>query len=98
MNSLENLWEVFNRGLFRIPDYQRGYAWQEGKRGQKSQLGEFWDDLINLDAKREHYTGLLTLNRLSADSTPKVYEVVDGQQRLTTAVILIKVLLERFAK
>ena len=94
---MENLWDVFNRGLFRIPDYQRGYAWQDGKRGQKSQLGEFWDDLINLDAKREHYTGLLTLNRLSADSNPKVYEVVDGQQRLTTAVILIKVLLERFA-
>ena len=93
---MENLWEVFNRGLFRIPDYQRGYAWQKGKSGQKSQLGEFWDDLINLDINREHYTGLLTLNRLSADSNPKVYEVVDGQQRLTTAVILIKVLLERF--
>ncbi|MBR3499222.1 MAG: DUF262 domain-containing protein [Selenomonadaceae bacterium] len=95
---MENLWEVFNRGLFLIPDYQRGYAWQKGKRGQKSQLGEFLDDLINLDKTREHYTGLLTLNRLASDSNPKVYEVVDGQQRLTTAVILIKVLLERFAK
>ena len=95
---MENLWDVFNRGLFRIPDYQRGYAWQEGKSGQKSQLGEFWEDLINLDNTREHYTGLLTLNRSSAYSNPKVYEVVDGQQRLTTAVILIKVLLERFAK
>ena len=107
-DELLNLSQIFDGSLFRIPDYQRGYAWQAGKRDQKSQLGEFWDDLVNLADDKNHYTGLLTLNELPADEAEKildedskginarVYEVVDGQQRLTTAIILITVLLERF--
>lgn len=107
-DELLNLSQVFDGSLFRIPDYQRGYAWQAGKRDQKSQLGEFWDDLVNLADDKNHYTGLLTLNELSVEEAEKildedskgihatVYEVVDGQQRLTTAIILITVLLERF--
>lgn len=107
-DELKSLNQVFDGSLFRIPDYQRGYAWQEGKQGQKSQLGEFWDDLVNLAEGKGHYTGLLTLNELSAEEAEKildenskgtdktVYEIVDGQQRLTTAIILIQVLLERF--
>lgn len=39
--------------IFRIPDYQRGYAWQ------KQQLNDFWEDLINLNSSRKHYTGLI---------------------------------------
>lgn len=108
-DELKSLNQVFDGSLFRIPDYQRGYAWQEGKGGQKSQLGEFWDDLVNLAKGKEHYTGLLTLNELSAEEADKildenskgtdktVYEIVDGQQRLTTAIILIQVLVEKFS-
>lgn len=107
-DELKSLSDIFNNSLFRIPDYQRGYAWQAGKRDRKSQLGEFWDDLINLVDNKNHYTGLLTLNKLTGDDAKKildegsqgtdanVYEIVDGQQRLTTAIILIEVLLERF--
>ena len=101
-DELQSLEEIFNGKLFRIPDYQRGYAWQT------SQLNDFWDDLVNLSEERNHYTGLLTLNELKKDDAEKildedskgtgktVYEVVDGQQRLTTAIILINVLLEKF--
>lgn len=108
-DELKSLNQVFDGSLFRIPDYQRGYAWQEGKSGQKSQLGEFWDDLFNLAKDKNHYTGLLTLNELSAAEAEKildedskgtdktVYEIVDGQQRLTTAIILIQVLVEKFS-
>lgn len=84
--------------LFRIPDYQRGYAWKQ------SQLADFWDDIINLQPDRYHYTGSLSLKALKPSETadwgpdlwltqsPNEYipcHIVDGQQRLTTFVILL---------
>lgn len=50
-NELLPLSQLFQNKLFRIPDYQRGYAWQE------QQLVDFWDDVINLQDDRYHYTG-----------------------------------------
>ncbi len=102
MNELESLQSVFKNRLFRIPDYQRGYAWTT------LQLKDFWDDLVNLPADREHYTGLLTLKRversvwetwnterwLVEDRDCKALYIVDGQQRLTTFVIFIQALAE----
>ena len=58
-NELQPLSLLFQNRLFRIPDYQRGYAWQ------KQQLVDFWDDLMNLQQDRYHYTGLLSLKNLS---------------------------------
>lgn len=100
-DDLKSLSEIFNgNSLFRIPDYQRGYAWQ----GQ--QLLDFWDDIFNLEDNPDkyHYTGLLTLKELKSYEDKKsavreseykyiedkkVYHVLDGQQRLTTSLILI---------
>lgn len=43
MNSdLTSLSDLFNNSIFRILDYQRGYAWED------SQLNEFWEDLLNI--------------------------------------------------
>lgn len=97
MNDLKSLSEIFQKKLFRIPDYQRGYAWQT------QQLQDFWEDLINLPTGKTHYTGLLSIKQLDNESIKnlpnedkwlldynyKVYHIVDGQQRLTTSVILI---------
>lgn len=99
MNELQSLSQIFQNKLFRIPDYQRGYAWQD------SQLRDFWEDLINLQADRNHYTGLLSMKVLSKDEAKKLdtddkwlldsgfrpYHIVDGQQRLTTFVILLNI-------
>jgi len=95
-NELQPLSLLFQNRLFRIPDYQRGYAWQQ------SQLADFWDDLINLQQDRYHYTGLLSLKLLGRKETKdwgsdlwmvdkgfKACHIVDGQQRLTTFVILL---------
>lgn len=38
MQQLSNLITIFKNKLFRIPDYQRGYAWQI------RQLKDFWED------------------------------------------------------
>jgi uncharacterized protein with ParB-like and HNH nuclease domain len=65
MEEPKSLDSLFKENLFRIPDYQRGYAWQRG------QLKDFWEDLINLSDGRSHYTGVLTLKQLpSAGSRP----------------------------
>lgn len=95
-NELQPLSLLFQNRLFRIPDYQRGYAWQQ------SQLADFWDDLINLQQDRYHYTGLLSLKLLGRKETKdwgsdlwmvdkgfKACHIVDGQQRLTTFMILL---------
>ena len=95
-NELQPLSQLFQNKLFRIPDYQRGYAWQQ------PQLVDFWDDLINLQEDRYHYTGLLSLKNLKRRETAswgndlwlvelghRPCHIVDGQQRLTTFVILL---------
>ncbi|WP_100330424.1 DUF4268 domain-containing protein [Bacillus xiapuensis] len=96
MSELQSLSELYQNKLFRIPDYQRGYAWK------KSQLADFWDDVMNLQEDRYHYTGLLSLKAVPKSETKswandrwllesgyKAYHVVDGQQRLTTFSILV---------
>ena len=57
--------EIFVKKIFRIPDYQRGYAWQT------EHLKAFWDDLINLSSSRSHYTGVLTLKQIPGHDIAK---------------------------
>lgn len=100
-NELQPLSLLFQNRLFRIPDYQRGYAWQQ------AQLVDFWDDLVNLQDDRYHYTGLLSLKTLKrndvdswgtdiwmVDKGFKPCHIVDGQQRLTTFIILLNEVVE----
>ncbi len=105
-NKLQSLTEIFNEKFFRIPDFQRGYSWEE------AQLEDFWDDLVNLKRDSIHYTGLLTIESIDEKSIEKIekwqedlwlfergfgaYYLIDGQQRLTTSIILINELLSRF--
>ncbi len=102
MNDPTSLDSLFKEKIFRIPDYQRGYAWQ------KNQLKDFWEDLINLSDNRSHYTGVLTLKQFSSDEIKKsdneywlvedhsynMYHVVDGQQRLTTFVLFLQAFID----
>lgn len=72
--------DVFEGSVFSIPDYQRGYAWG------MHQLTAFWNDLINLnEGTGVHYLGMLALKQDSNGC----YQVIDGQQRLTTVVVLL---------
>lgn len=98
MEEPKSLDSLFKEKIFRIPDYQRGYAWQH------EQLKDFWEDLINLSSDRSHYTGVLTLKLISQaeiaenskeywlvdDHSYKVLHIVDGQQRLTTFIIFLQ--------
>ena len=102
MNDLVSLSEIFDKSIFRIPDYQRDYAWGV------SQLEDFREDIDNLSDDRNHYTGMLSLKelkeedyknweeekRIIKDKKYKAFHVVDGQQRLTTFVILVSCILK----
>ena len=86
--KLKSLSEIFTDTVnFVIPDYQRGYAW-----GQ-SQLDDLWEDLENLSETRNHYTGMFTFCK--DNESEGTYQIVDGQQRMTTLIILINEMLNR---
>lgn len=101
-SNLLSISKIFTERIFRIPDYQRGFAWTE------RQLKDFLNDLIQLDIGSNHYTGVLTLEAVPKEIynnwvddkwiiESKSYEpfyIVDGQQRLTTTIILIQSILE----
>jgi hypothetical protein len=101
--ELYSLSKIFTENLYRIPDYQRGYSWTT------RQLKDFWSDLVLLDHGRDHYTGVLTLEEVTRNEYQKwqddlwiieskkyrPFYVVDGQQRLTTSLILLQVVLEQ---
>lgn len=85
--ELRNLDGIFEDGkLFRIPDYQRGYSWEE------EHLNDLWSDidiLLKDNKEQEHYTGVLSVVPKEEDGS---IHIVDGQQRITTLIILIKVI------
>lgn len=100
--KLNSLSDIFERRLLRIPDYQRGYAWK------KHQIEDFWEDILQLESDRIHYTGVITLEPVRSSFYQRwetdlwliegvgfrPFYVVDGQQRLTTSMILLQAILE----
>ncbi len=86
--ELLNLDRVIEKGVFEIPSYQRGYAWQE------RQLKDFWNDLEHVSklGNQFHYMHSLTLRELENDFESSAFEIIDGQQRLATSLILLGLL------
>lgn len=107
--SNQKISDIFANNFFRIPDYQRGYAWKKER-----QLEDLWEDIddilkMNNDSFRPHYTGALSLKRIPdarltsaekklAAGGSNFYDIVDGQQRLTTILILLFVLYKKLRK
>lgn len=91
LDTLQTFNSLFSQYRFRIPDYQRGYAWGEKEHS------ELLEDIASLTDGNEHFTGLLVIHenhdpalRVKTRGMVKpIFDVVDGQQRLTTMVILM---------
>lgn len=99
--QLFDLAQVFNKNFFRIPDYQRGYSWEE------PQLSDFWMDLSELPDGKNHYVGVLNVEKALTENIKdpsdqwminerklNAFFVVDGQQRITTCIVAIKAMLD----
>ncbi|MFP6168666.1 DUF262 domain-containing protein [Helicobacter pylori] len=86
--ELLNLDGVIEKGVFEIPSYQRGYAWQE------RQLKDFWNDLEHVSklGDKFHYMHSLTLRKCENEFESSAFEIIDGQQRLATSLILLGLL------
>ena len=98
MNNVQTMAEIFAGKLLQIPDYQRGYAW--GERN----WNDFLDDLDLLELGKDHYTGTLVLHAQDkrhqdvAGNWYTVLHIVDGQQRLTTLVLLLDAIRREVAR
>lgn len=78
-----------NEKLF-IPEYQRGYSWEE------PQLDDFWIDLVEIyegNTRDEHFLGQVVIHKNKEDG--KRY-IIDGQQRISTTIILLDILRTKF--
>jgi len=92
----KNLSILFVESLFQIPDYQRGYAWED------KQIREFIEDVDALveEPTANHYTGTVVTfcpknapKKSYGTKTLSIADVVDGQQRLTTVCLYLTAIL-----
>ncbi|MGM0440361.1 MAG: DUF262 domain-containing protein [Chlamydiota bacterium] len=82
---------------FLIPDYQRPYAWDE------EQCQTLWDDLFlfafpgndyeAFDDNEEYFLGSIVTYKNETGKS----EVIDGQQRLTTLMLILRAFYDKFA-
>ncbi|MGL2746704.1 DUF262 domain-containing protein [Helicobacter pylori] len=74
---------------YQIPIYQRPYQWTE--ENCEKLLDDLFED-YEKDRESDYFCGSLVLILISKDSKAKTYDIVDGQQRLSTFILLAKVL------
>lgn len=88
---------LFSDRVFRIPKYQRFYSWQ------KKQREDLFGDIRELAKKgedRHHFMATVVCFRTrevkSVGSLEyRTYDIVDGQQRLTTLILIMKAIQKR---
>jgi len=82
---------LLNKRLFRIPQYQRAYSWHTKHRR------DLFEDILSTwraGDDRQHFmatvVGLRRDKRMIGTDQHQVIEIVDGQQRITTLILLLK--------
>ncbi|MCB9207705.1 MAG: DUF262 domain-containing protein, partial [Ignavibacteriales bacterium] len=91
-SQTEKIGSIFNGNRFVIPTYQRKYSWTDSERKA------LWQDIEeSLKDDMNHFVGTLSFkeNKSVGLSTDTIYEIIDGQQRVTTIFILLKVLIDK---
>lgn len=84
-----SLIDLLSKRLFTIPDYQRSYSWE------KRQRKDLFEDIEDVHGDKDslHYMATVVCRRLDrvplgTDIMTRL-DIVDGQQRLTTLIILL---------
>ncbi len=89
-NGQKTISELFDgRKIFNIPKYQRAYAWEE------EQLKDFVEDIENQKSNRSYFFGTILLQEQDKHEGFEIIDIVDGQQRITTLVMFMKLLLKQ---
>ncbi len=83
--------------IFNIPSYQRGYRWESSEKGDSSEEIKQVDDLLNdltsfvsSTSKGNYYLQPLMVKPRLAENGTIEWDVLDGQQRLTTMLLILK--------
>ncbi|WRE77042.1 DUF262 domain-containing protein [Helicobacter pylori] len=74
---------------YQIPIYQRPYQWTE--ENCEKLLDDLFED-YEKDRESDYFCGSLVLVKSDPNSKTETYDIVDGQQRLSTFILLSKVL------
>ena len=88
----ENLTKLFSgEKKLEVPSFQRNYSWR------LQEIDLFIDDLKRAaEAREPHFFGPIVL--LEDPREPQVSQIIDGQQRLTSATMLISILRDQAVK
>jgi hypothetical protein len=86
--------QLFKNSVYKVPEYQRGYAWTQ------RQLDDLWNDIEGSDGSAQHFTGMIVVEAREERSLgeramqdQRILELIDGQQRLTTLILLIQAII-----
>jgi len=75
--------KLIENSIFRIPLYQRPYSWKE------QHIEQLLIDLSNHEPKdKKYFVGNIVLSQASKENDKTTYDVIDGQQRLTTIFLI----------
>jgi uncharacterized protein with ParB-like and HNH nuclease domain len=69
--------------FFNIPEYQRPYSWKT------DHCEQLFDDIYESNRDNEYFLGTIILQETGNIGKGKKYDIIDGQQRLTTLQILL---------
>ena len=91
---------IASRRSFEVPKYQRHYAWDE------NQWSDLWNDLYYLELNKTHYFGTIILmskgsvqeQTLGLGEVIERFEIVDGQQRIATILIMLRELISQLER
>lgn len=81
-----SLKEIFLHDYYEIPRYQRNYAWK------KDEIDTLIDDIYEnsvFSPNVPYYVGTLIVSKRIDETAKKIFETIDGQQRLTTFTLLL---------
>ena len=94
-NELKSFDDIMQeKHFFRIPDYQRGYSWEKQQRADLLKDIEY---LIKSGYEYRHYTGTIVASKNNEETVDVandyvVFDVVDGQQRMASLILLLSVI------
>jgi uncharacterized protein with ParB-like and HNH nuclease domain len=85
--SIHDIFTEYLNGEYKynIPAYQRGYKWD------KQQVEQLLNDIDQFKASQDRFYCLQNIT-IVENATEKCFNVVDGQQRLTTILVLLSFL------
>ncbi|WP_041279007.1 DUF262 domain-containing protein [Desulfotalea psychrophila] len=86
MSNQQSLNQFFTRKFLHVPKYQRSYAWE------KHNVRELYEDIQeSYETNSTHYIGTVVLARTE---NKDIFNIVDGQQRITTIIMFINAIID----